>query len=75
MDPADELAAQYALARSANPDADLEEIVTLVAERMSIDGEAALVSESLSTGGDVDVIRQFVYEIEWESESEHGPEP
>jgi hypothetical protein len=30
-------------------------------------------SESLSTGCDVDVIRQFVCEIEWESES--GPEP
>jgi hypothetical protein len=69
VDPQHELAAQYALARSANPEADLEEIVALVAERMSIDGETSLASESLSTGGDVDVIRQFVYEIEWEAES------
>jgi len=72
MDPHDELAAQYALVRGGNPDADIEEIVALVAERISVDGETALASESLSTGGDADVIRQFVYEIEWESES--GPE-
>jgi hypothetical protein len=68
MNPHDELAAQYALARSANPEADIEEIVALVAERISIDAETALASESLSTTGDVDVVRQFVYEIEWESE-------
>ena len=30
MNPHDELAAQYALARSANPEADIEEIVALV---------------------------------------------
>jgi hypothetical protein len=74
MDPHDELAAHYAIARSENPDADIEEIATLVAERMSIDGETALASVSLFTGGDVDVVRQFVYDIEWESESELGPE-
>ena len=70
MDPHDELAAQYALARSGHPDVGIEEIVALVAERMSVDGEAALVSESLSTGGDVDAVRQFVYDIEWASESD-----
>jgi hypothetical protein len=57
MDPHDELAAHYAIARSENPDADIEEIATLVAERMSIDGETALASVSLFTGGDVDVVR------------------
>jgi hypothetical protein len=77
MDPGDELAAQYALVRGANPDADIEEIVAMVAKRMSIDGETALASESLSTGGDVDVVRQFVYEIEraGEAEDEVEPEP
>ena len=66
MDPHDELTAQYALARSANPEADIEEIVALVADRISIDAEIALASESLSTTGEVDVMRQFVYGIEWE---------
>jgi hypothetical protein len=70
MDPHDELAAHYAIARGENPDADIEEIVALVAERISIDAETALASESLSTTGDVDVVRQFVYDIEWESESD-----
>jgi len=70
MDPHDELAAHYALVRGANPEADIEEIVALVAERISIDAETALASESLSTTGDVDVVRQFVYDIEWESESD-----
>jgi hypothetical protein len=73
MDPHDELAAHYAIARSENPDADIEEIVALVAERMSIDGETALASENLSTGGHVDVVRQLIYQIEWESESEGEP--
>ncbi len=68
MDPHDELAAQYALARGANPEADVEEIVALVAERISIDADMALASESLSTTGDLDVVRQFAYAIEWESE-------
>jgi hypothetical protein len=68
MDPHDELAAQYALARVANPEADVEEIVALVAERISIDADTALASESLSTTGDLDVVRQFAYAIEWESE-------
>jgi hypothetical protein len=70
MDPHDELAAQYALARGANPEADVEEIVALVAERISIDADMALASESLSTTGDLDVVRQFAYAIEWESESD-----
>jgi hypothetical protein len=70
LNPHDELAAHYAIARSENPDADIEEIVALVAERMSIEGELALAAESVALTGDVDVIRQFVYGIEWESEAE-----
>jgi hypothetical protein len=69
MDPRDELAAQYALARGANPEADIEEIVALVAKRMSIDGETSLAAKSLATGGVVDVVRAFVYDIEWDAES------
>lgn len=70
MDPHDELAAHYAIACGENPDADLEKIVALVAERMSIDGEIALASESLAVGGDVDGVRQYVYDIELEGELE-----
>ena len=70
MNPHDELAAQYALARSANPEADIEEIVALVAERISIDAETALASESLSTGGDVGAVRQSVYDVELDAELE-----
>jgi hypothetical protein len=40
------LAAHYAIARGENPDADIEEIVALVAERISIDADTALASES-----------------------------
>jgi hypothetical protein len=69
MDPRDELAAQYALVRGANPDADIEEIVAIVAERVSIDGETSLAAESLATSGDVDVVGAFVYDIEWDAES------
>jgi hypothetical protein len=70
MDPHDELAAHYAISRGENPDADLEEIVALVDERMSVDGEIALASESLVVGGDVDGVRQYVYDIELEGELE-----
>jgi hypothetical protein len=37
---------------------------------MSIDGEPALASESLSTGGDVDAVRQSVYDVELDAELE-----
>ncbi len=62
----DELAAQYTLARSDRPSADIESIVALIAERMGLDGEAELAAESIAWGGDLDVIRQFVFEMEEE---------
>jgi hypothetical protein len=70
MDPGDELAAQYALARTDKPDASPEEIVALVTERLSIYSKTNLAAESLAAGGDVDAIRQFVYEMELEGELE-----
>ena len=60
----EDLAAQYTLARYDRPDDDIEDIVALIAERMGMERETELASESLAAGGDVDVIRQFVYEME-----------
>jgi hypothetical protein len=60
----EDLAARYALARSECPDDDIKEIVALIAERMGIDGETALATARVAAGGDVDVIRQFVYDME-----------
>jgi hypothetical protein len=70
VDPNDELAAQYVLARSDNPGASVEEIVAMVGDRMSADGETTVAAENVSAGGDVDVIRRFVDQMEREAESE-----
>jgi hypothetical protein len=70
MDLRDALAAHYALVRSEDPDAEIEDVVAAVAERMGIDGETALAAESLAAGDDVDVIRRFVYEVEFEAQFE-----
>jgi hypothetical protein len=70
MDLRNELAAHYALVRSEDPEAEIEDVVAAVAERMGIDGETALAAESLASGDDVDVIRRFVYEVEFEAEFE-----
>jgi hypothetical protein len=68
VDPRDALAAHYPLVRSEDPDAEIEDIVAAVAERMGIDGETALAAKSLATGDDVNVIRRFVCEVEFEDE-------
>lgn len=60
----EDLVAHHQLARRDRPDASVEEIVTLIAGRMGIAAETELALESASAGGDVDVIRQFVYEME-----------
>ena len=61
----DELAGQYQLVRLEQPDAEIEDIVAIIAERIGPEAEIDLAAESLAADtGVVDVIRGFVYSME-----------
>lgn len=64
---AEELAAQYSLARKSHPDADIEKISEVVVRRME-ESPALFAQLASEDGSAAEGVRQFIYEMEGPSD-------